>query len=342
MNKTILLHKDSIYRSNNFIDVGNFKGYSLKMGIDKLSFISYVDSEIEREDVYEKLNFLCKEKAHSYKIEKFKPQKRELYKENIKITSIECPEFYMIISYMFTHKKDNGGIRFELSPQYGELNSIYNIVEWLKDVIGEDTVRKLFINSKITRIDITVDVLSNKFISNYYFSIPKSRKGIRFIHNKDSCKNNYAVGSYRSEFYLLVYEKTKLFEECDLGNQTLLTVKEKNIEKRITRLELRIRPKKELLLSSLSTLKNPFSNVDIYSKSRIKSIFCDFMPFLEHEKSLPIAINSYLESVNGSSRYNRYKINEMLARCKSKHILDIDWDKWKDIVRFLDPLTKLF
>lgn len=337
MNNSVLLHKNSIYRPNNFIKVGYFKNYYLYMGIDKLSFISYIDSKVDREDIYERLDFLCKEKESTYKIEKFKPQKKTIYKKNIKITSIEHPDFYLIISYSFAHS-DNNGIRFELSPQYGDIDSIYKIVEWLKSSIGEVTVNNLFRNSKVTRIDITIDIHSKKFISDYYFSIPKSRKGIKFIHNKDSCKNNYAVGSYRSELYLLVYEKAKLINEYKDSNQEIFSIKEKNIEKRITRLELRIRPKKVLSLSSISTLENPFSKVDIYSKRRIKSKFCDFLPFLESEKSLPLAINSYISSVNGYSyRYIRYQINEVLDSCKSRDILDIDWERWQAIARILDP-----
>ncbi|MFA9489422.1 MULTISPECIES: hypothetical protein [unclassified Mannheimia] len=340
MNNTVLFHRNSIYKDNNFIKVGKFKGNNLFMGIDKLSFISYIDNQFERNNTYHKLDFLSREKSKEYKIEKIKDKH---YKRCIKITSINNPDFYLVISYIFSHKQDNGGIRIELSPQYDntQISSIYNIVEWLKDSIGDDTVKNLLKNSKITRIDIAVDIYSNQFISNYYFSIPKSRTGVRFNNNKDSCKNNYAIGNNRSELYLLVYEKAKLIKESNIGSKELISVKEKDIVNRITRLELRIKPKKELLLSSISELKNPFSKINIYSKRAIQSRFCDFLPFLEKERSLPIAINSFLDCVGSSSRYMRYQVNKTLENCKSKHILDIDWQKWQDIVRILSPINTL-
>lgn len=334
MNKTVLLNKNCIYRCNNFIYVGKFKDKPLYMGIDKLSFISYIDNEIEYKNICDRFNFLRKEISSNYKIENVKDKH---YKYSMKIIEINNPEFYIVISYLFLSNKKIYGIRFELSPQYGNVDSIYNFVKWLIDCIGKNIVNKLLSKSRITRIDITVDIHGNSFISNYYFSIPKSRKGIRFIHNKDDCKNNYSVGSKRSEFYLLVYEKAKLYEDIKVEDDDIISVKENDIDKRITRLELRIKPKEFFSLLSISNLKNPFNKVDIYSKKYVKSRFRDFLPFLEQEKSLPRAIDCYLDTVNGSSKYWRHKINETMEYCKSKYILDIDWGKWQDITRIIEP-----
>lgn len=337
MSRMVLLHKNSLYRTNNFIFSGTFKNNSIYMGIDKLSFISYIETDFEYVDICKRLDFLCKQSLSNYKIEIIKDKH---YKHSIKISELKNPDFYLVISYIFLHQRDNRGIRFELSPQYGEIDSIYNIIEWLKDLIGKNAISRLFVKSKVTRIDITADIHSKKFISNYYFSIPKSKKGVRFINNKDDCKNNYGVGSKRSEFYLLVYEKNKLYNHVKIDTlEDVIQVKEHDIEKRITRLELRIKPKSTFLLSSISELRNPFSNIDIYSKKYVESRFRDFLPFLEQERSLPKAIDSYLKSLNGSSRYLRYKINEALEQCKTRHSFFIDWTMWSNIVRILEPFN---
>lgn len=136
---------------------------------------------------------------------------------------------------------------------------------------------------------------------------------------------------------MLVYEKAKLYEDIKVEDDDIISVKENDIDKRITRLELRIKPKEFFSLLSISNLKNPFNKVDIYSKKYVKSRFRDFLPFLEQEKSLPRAIDCYLDTVNGSSKYWRHKINETMEYCKSKYILDIDWGKWQDITRIIEP-----
>lgn len=102
MNKTVLLNKNCIYRCNNFIYVGKFKDKPLYMGIDKLSFISYIDNEIEYKNICDRFNFLRKEISSNYKIENVKDKH---YKYSMKIIEINNPEFYIVISYLFLSNK---------------------------------------------------------------------------------------------------------------------------------------------------------------------------------------------------------------------------------------------
>lgn len=335
----VLLNKASIYRNNNFIKVGKFKDDPLYMGIDKLSFICDIKPNENYQDIYRKLDFLSKEKSKKYKIRKAIDKH---YKRCFKISSIDNPDFYLLISYNSFRNPSVPTVRFELSPQYADINSIFNIVEWLKKGIGEQTITSLFKKARVTRIDITSDIHSQKFISNYYFTISKAKTGVRFIHNKDDLKNNYAVGSNRSNFYLLVYEKVKLYTSSDY-DENLISVSEKDIEKRVTRLELRIKPKdkdSQYLLCNLSELDNPFNLIKIYDDDLIRNNIYGFLPFLQAEKSLPIAVKRYLESQNGSTRYNKSVLNKLLKRNESKVQFEIDWTKWKEIVRILEPFYK--
>ena len=87
--------------------------------------------------------------------------------------------------------------------------------------------------SRVTRIDLTLDVHSKRFLRNYYFSIPNARTGRNFLGNEDDCKNNYAIGSQRSSSYLLVYEKLK-FQEVEDVYQNNLIVKREHIKRSIT------------------------------------------------------------------------------------------------------------
>lgn len=337
--KNVLLNKKGIYRENNFIKVGGFKQNPLYMGIDKLSFICDIESKLECWDIYDKFRFLTKEKSNEYYIKKVRGKN---YRSNVKITSKENSNFYLLVSYDPVNKNSLPNVRFELSPQYGKNNDIFNIVEWLKDTIGRNTISQLFKKARVTRIDLTVDIHSKKFITNYYFSISKAKTGTHFKNNRDDCKNNYAIGSKRSQLYLLVYEKTKLYTSEDYKDD-LISVKEQDIKERITRLELRIKPKnkdKEYQLSKLSKLQNPFRIINIYSQNLVENRLNGFLPFLQQEKVLPKAVTRYLETQNGSSRYNRAVLNEILDGCQSKYRLDIDWTKWKDIVRILEPFYK--
>lgn len=102
MSKTVLLNKNCIYRYNNFIYVGKFKDKPLYMGIDKLSFISYIDNEIEYKNICDRFNFLRKETSSYYKIENVKDKH---YKYSMKIIEINNPEFYIVISYLFLSNK---------------------------------------------------------------------------------------------------------------------------------------------------------------------------------------------------------------------------------------------
>ncbi|HDR1013107.1 TPA: hypothetical protein QB365_000995 [Pasteurella multocida] len=339
MNNMVILNKASIYRNSNFIKVGKFKGNLLYMGIDKLSFVCDLKSQVEYQDIYRKLGFLSKEKSKKYKIGKvFSKQ----YKENFKISSKDNPSFYLLISYDPLHNLNSPSIRFEFSPQYTETDSIFNIVEWLKKGIGEGTIKRLFKRARITRLDLTIDIYSKKFITDYYFSISKARSGVRFINNKDDLKNNYAVGSLRSNFYLLVYEKIKLYTSNSYTEE-LITVREKDIETRITRLELRIKPKdkdKKYQLQNLLELDSPFRLVKIYDGELIRNNIDSFLPYLQAERSLPVAIKRYLASQNGSTRYNRAVLNNLLEKAESKFQLDINWTKWQDIARNLQPFYK--
>lgn len=339
MTNMVILNKTSIYRSNNFIKVGQFKGNPLYMGIDKLSFVCDVKSNIEYQDIYRKLGFLSKEKSRKYKISKvFNKQ----YKESFKISYKDNPSFYLLISYDPVHNSSNPSVRFELSPQYAETDSIFKIVEWLQKGIGKGIIDKLFKRARITRLDLTIDIYSKKFITDYYFSVSTARSGVRFINNKDDLKNNYAVGSQRSTFYLLVYEKVKLYTSNSYTEE-LITVRERDIETRITRLELRIKPKdkdKKYQLQNLLELNSPFPLIKIYERELIRNNTDSFLPYLQAERSLPVAIKRYLASQNGSTRYNRTVLNNLLEKAESKFQLDINWAKWQDIARNLQPFYK--
>ena len=88
MSKTVLLNKNCVYRYNNFISVGKFKGQPLSMGIDKLSFVSYIDNEIEYKNICDRFNFLKKETSSDYKIENVNDKH---YKYSMKIIEINNP-----------------------------------------------------------------------------------------------------------------------------------------------------------------------------------------------------------------------------------------------------------
>ena len=139
------------------------------------------------------------------------------------------------------------------------------MIKWLKKHIGVEVIDMLLQTSRVTRIDLTLDVHSKRFLRNYYFSIPNARTGRNFLGNEDDCKNNYAIGSQRSSSYLLVYEKLK-FQEVEDVYQNNLIVKREHIKRSITRLELRIKPpyQQPLFLSEVSMLENPFSRILIY------------------------------------------------------------------------------
>ncbi|WP_077542648.1 hypothetical protein [Rodentibacter genomosp. 1] len=342
MSNTILLNKAAIYKMNNFIRVGKFRGNNLCMGIDKLSFVCDIKSKIEYQEICRKLEFLSKETSRRYNIKKEIGLSNK-YKENFKISCKNNPSFYLLISYDPLYKVNVPTIRFELSPQYAEIDSIFNIVEWLKKGIGKGIIEKLFRRARITRLDLTIDIHSKKFITNYYFSISKARTGIRFINNKDNLKNNYAVGSNRSSFYLLVYEKVKLYTSNSYYSEDLITVSEKDIETRITRLELRIKPKnkgKKYRLHNLSKLDNPFLLIKIYDEELIENNISGFLPYLQTARSLPVSIKNYLASQNGSTRHNQVVLNDQLRKAESKFQLDINWDKWQDIVKRFEPFYK--
>ncbi len=334
MVNTMCINKKAIYRKNNFICVGSFKKYPIYMGIDKLSFISEITPAEKFWDVYKRLDNLKQVKSSNYEVRSIKVKH---YRYGMKITSMKNPDFYLLLSYDFPRKLNEPRVRFELSPQYTRNNDIPNVIKWLRKHIGREVIDMLLQNSRVTRIDLTLDIYSKQFLRNFYFSIPNVKTGRNFLDNEDDCKNNYAIGSKRSSSYLLVYEKLKVQEVEDVCQNNLI-VKRKHIKQSITRLELRIKPpyKQPLLLSEVSVLENPFDRVLIYRRKKIASKFKDFLPYIKEEKSLPLAVKSYLQTkVNGDIKENRnlkLKMNRRLEKCKSKFILNIDWTKYPSII----------
>ena len=83
-------------------------------------------------------------------------------------------------------------------------------------------------------------------------------------------------------------------------------------------------------------LENPFSRILIYRRTKIASQFKDFLPYIKEEKSIPLAVKSYLQAkVDDDTKVNRnlrLKTNRCLEKCKSKFILNIDWSKYPDII----------
>lgn len=304
------------------------------MGIDKLSFVSKIIPAEEFWGVYKKFDKLKQVRSGKYEICSIKVKH---YRCGIKITSMKNPDFYLLLSYDFPRKLNEPRVRFELSPQYAKNRDIPNVIKWLKKHIGVEVIDMLLQTSRVTRIDLTLDVHSKRFLRNYYFSIPNAKTGRNFLDNEDDCKNNYAIGAKRSHSYLLVYEKVKIWEIDDVCKNNLI-VKREHIKQRITRLELRIKPtrQKPLLLSEISMLENPFNRILIYRRKNIVSKFKDFLPHIKQEKSFPLAINSYLQSKESGStkdsRNLRLKINRRLEKCKSKSILEIDWTKFSVII----------
>ena len=334
MKNTILVNRNAIYRKNNFICVGTFKKYPIYMGIDKLSFVSKIIPAEEFWGVYKKFDKLKQVRSGKYEICSIKVKH---YRCGIKITSMKNPDFYLLLSYDFPRKLNEPRVRFELSPQYAKNRDIPNVIKWLKKHIGVEVIDMLLQTSRVTRIDLTLDVHSKRFLRNYYFSIPNARTGRNFLGNEDDCKNNYAIGSQRSSSYLLVYEKLK-FQEVEDVYQNNLIVKREHIKRSITRLELRIKPpyQQPLFLSEVSMLENPFSRILIYRRNKIASQFKDFLPYIKEEKSIPLAVKSYLQAkVDDDTKVNRnlrLKTNRCLEKCKSKLILNIDWSKYPDII----------
>ena len=334
MEKSVLVNRNAVYRENNFICVGTFKKYPIYMGIDKLSFISKITPAEGFSYIYKRFDGLLSAESRNYEVSQIRVKH---YRCCMKITSIENPDFYLLLSYDSPRKLNEPGVRFEFSPQYARKNDIPNVIKWLKEHIGRDTIDMLFQNGRITRIDLTLDIHSKRFLRSLYFSLPNAKTGRNFLDYEDDCKNNYAIGAKRSHSYLLVYEKVKIWEIDDVCKNNLI-VKREHIKQRITRLELRIKPtrQKPLLLSEISMLENPFNRILIYRRKNIVSKFKDFLPHIKQEKSFPLAINSYLQSKESGStkdsRILRLKINRRLEKCKSKSILEIDWTKFSVII----------
>ena len=290
MKNTILVNRNAIYRKNNFICVGTFKKYPIYMGIDKLSFVSKIIPAEEFWGVYKKFDKLKQVRSGKYEICSIKVKH---YRCGIKITSMKNPDFYLLLSYDFPRKLNEPRVRFELSPQYAKNRDIPNVIKWLKKHIGVEVIDMLLQTSRVTRIDLTLDVHSKRFLRNYYFSIPNARTGRNFLGNEDDCKNNYAIGSQPP------YQQP-------------------------------------LFLSEVSMLENPFSRILIYRRNKIASQFKDFLPYIKEEKSIPLAVKSYLQAkVDDDTKVNRnlrLKTNRCLEKCKSKFILNIDWSKYPDII----------
>ena len=61
---------------------------------------------------------------------------------------------------------------------------IPNVIKWLKKHIGVEVIDMLLQTSRVTRIDLTLDVHSKRFLRNYYFSIPNARTGRNFLGTK--------------------------------------------------------------------------------------------------------------------------------------------------------------
>ena len=299
------------------------------MGIDKLSFISKITPAEGFSYIYKRFDGLLRVESNNYEVSRIIVKH---YRCCMKITSIENPDFYLLLSYDSPRKLNEPGVRFEFSPQYARNNDIPNVIKWLKEHIGRDTIDMLFQNGRITRIDLTLDIHSKRFLRSLYFSLPNAKTGRNFLDNEDYCKNNYAIGAKHSHSYLLVYEKLKIWEIDDVCKNNLI-VKREHIKQQITRLELRIKPtrQKPLLLSEISMLENPFNRILIYRRKNIRAKFKEFLPHIKQEKSFPEAINSYLQSKK-DNRNLRLKMNRRLEKCKSKSILEIDWNKFSVII----------
>ena len=54
---------------------------------------------------------------------------------------------------------------------------IPNVIKWLKKHIGVEVIDMLLQTSRVTRIDLTLDVHSKRFLRNYYFSILMLEQG---------------------------------------------------------------------------------------------------------------------------------------------------------------------
>lgn len=347
MKNAVLLNINAVYRKNNFIYVGSFYKYPIYMGIDKFSFVSDITPAKDFCDIYKKFDRLTVIESSNYNVSQIKVKH---YRRCIKITSMRNPDFYMLLSYDFSRKLSTPAVRFELSPQYARKNDIPNVIKWLKKHIGGEAIDMLFQNGKITRMDMTLDIHGKQFLKNFYFSIPNAKTGKNFLDNEDNCKHNYAIGSKRSSNYLLVYEKLKVVKISDVCEKNI-RVKKKHIKQHITRLELRIKPlaQKPLLLSEVSMLENPFNQILIYRRAKIAFKFQDFLHYIKQEKSLPLAISSYMQSKeNGDKKENRntrLKMNRLLEKCKSKFILNIEWAKYPMIIdntirHFIPPLQR--
>ena len=65
-------------------------------------------------------------------------------------------------------------------------------------------------------------------------------------------------------------------------------------------------------------LENPFSRILIYRRNKIASQFKDFLPYIKEEKSIPLAVKSYLQAkVDDDTKVNR-NLRLKTNRCLGK------------------------
>jgi len=150
-------------------------------------------------------------------------------------------------------------MRFEWNPAKVDVFQIVSAIEHFIPPLWkyEDILTK----AKITRLDITIDLLNIRIDKLLFYSIQKLKTA---VWNNSSSKGGRTLylGGNRSQKCFCIYDKAALIQ---LKNaQKVPELKEDVSTEAITRIELVLRPNTTMTLLDIPKMKNPFLDLKVY------------------------------------------------------------------------------
>ncbi|MCO4794289.1 MAG: hypothetical protein KC493_11280 [Bacteriovoracaceae bacterium] len=198
------------------------------------------------------------------------------------------------------------------------------------------TYKRLMINARITRIDITFDIVNLSIDELLFFSLRKSCSAVWNITKAKGGKTLY-LGGERGNQKFSIYDKAQLIKKNNAKKAAEL--KESIPEQEITRVELIFKPDKGIKLQAIPSIANPFSDLKVYSSKVDEGELSD----LTKQTLARARYEGLLKAIRALSKSNRTDVIKVL---KSNLV---DWwnadDIWAGmplvISRLIEPVEKI-
>lgn len=223
-------------------------------------------------------------------------------------------------------------MRFEWNPAKVDNILLPSVIEHFLPPLW--TYQKLLLTARITRVDITFDVVNVSIDELLFYSVRKSCSAVWNVTKAKGGKTIY-LGGERGRLKFSIYDKAELIRKNN--SKTVPLLKEAFPDQDITRVELVYKPEKLMKLTELPEITNPFLDLQVFCTKPE----CGNESDLFKQTLARARYEGLSKALRALSKSNKTKLLELLKSCPAEWWdAEAVWDHMPSVIsELLDPVV---